>query len=202
MFWLALGYPLLAHLAVILSDRRLQWLALVWLVGLALVGALTQRRAWAWAVFLASGALLYWLVVAGHGLYALYVPPAVIPAALFLLFASSLRAGQEALVTRIARIMHDGPLPEDLVVYTRQVTILWCVVCASLFASAVLLALFATPAWWSLMTNVIHYLVLGAVFILEYAWRRVRFRHHEHLGLFQFLRRVAQVRIGPGSRGP
>jgi uncharacterized membrane protein len=64
-----------------------------------------------------------------------------------------------------------------------------------LFLSAVLLAMFATSELWSLMTNVVHYLVLGAVFILEYFWRRIRFRHHEHLGLIQFLRRVAQVRI-------
>lgn len=199
MFWLALGYPLLAHLAVMLADQRLQWLALVWLVGLALSAALLQRRPWAWGIWLASSALLYWLVVAGHGLYALYVPPAAIPASLFLLFASSLRRGQEPLVTRIARIMHDGPLPEDLVVYTRQVTQLWCVVCASLFLSAILLAVFASAAWWSLMTNVVHYLVLGAVFLLEYGWRRLRFRHHEHLGLLQFLRRVAQVRLGPGK---
>jgi hypothetical protein len=46
------------------------------------------------------------------------------------------------------------------------------------------------------MTNVVHYLILGAVFVLEYAWRRVRFRHHQHLGPLQFLRRMAQVRLG------
>jgi uncharacterized membrane protein len=72
---------------------------------------------------------------------------------------------------------------------------LWCVVCAALFLSAVLLALFASPALWSLMTNVIHYVVLGAVFLLEYAWRRVRYRHHEHFGLFQYLRRVTRVKL-------
>ena len=195
MFWLALGYPLLAHLSVTLADRRLQWLSLVWLLGISLSGALVQGRAWAWLAWMAAGALIWWLVMQGHGLFALFVPPAAIPAALFLLFAGSLRAGQTPLVTRIATIMHDGPLPEDLVGYTRQVTALWATVCAALFLSAVLLALFASPRIWSLMTNVVHYLVLGAVFLLEYAWRRVRFRHHEHLGLVQFLRRVAQVRI-------
>lgn len=200
MFWLALGYPLLAHLAVVLADRRLQWLALLWLVGLALSGALRQRRPWAWICLVVLAAILYWLVVAGHGLYALYVPPVAIPAALLLLFASSLRAGEIPLVTRIARLMHEGELPPDLVTYTRQVTMLWCLVCGSLFMSAVLLAIFATPAWWSLMTNLVHYLVLGAVFLLEYGWRRIRFRHHPHLGLFQFLRRVAQVRLPPSSR--
>jgi uncharacterized membrane protein len=195
MFWLALGYPMLAHLAVMLADRRLQWLALVWLLGISLGAALLQGRAWAWVTWLVCGALIWWLVVEGHGLYALYVPPAAIPAALFLLFAGSLRAGSTPLVTRIATTMHDGALPEDLVKYTRQVTVLWAGVCATLFLSAVLLAMFATPVLWSLLTNVVHYLVLGLVFVLEYGWRRLRFRHHEHLGLFQFLRRMAQVRL-------
>jgi uncharacterized membrane protein len=195
MFWLALGYPLLAHLAIVLADRRLQWLALVWLLGIALGGALLQRRAWAWLTWAAAGALTWWLVVAGHGLYALYVPPAAIPAALALLFASSLRDGQTPLITHIARTMHGGELPDDLVAYTRRVTVLWALVCAAMFISAVAFALLASPTLWSLVTNLAHYLVLGAVFILEYAWRRIRFRHHEHLGLMQFLRRVTQVRI-------
>lgn len=195
MFWLALGYPLLAHLAVLTHDRRLEWLALVWLLGVAIGGALLHRRPWAWVVLVAGGAALYGLVVAGNGLYALYVPPAAIPAALFTLFAGSLRAGQVPLVTRIARHMHDGVLPEELVAYTRRVTQLWCVVCAGLFLSAVSLAVFATPALWSLMTNVIHYVVLGAVFVLEYAWRRVRYRHLEHFGLSQYLRRMTRVEL-------
>jgi len=195
MFWLALGYPLLAHLAVMLHEPRLEWLALVWLLGISIGGALVHRRPWAWIVLVAGSALLYWLVVAGNGLYALYIPPAAIPAALFALFASSLRAGQTPLVTRIARAMHDGPLPDDLVIYTRHVTQLWCGVCAALFVSAVLLALFASPPLWSLMTNVVHYLVLGAVFVLEYAYRRIRFPHHDHDGLFRYLRRLARTHI-------
>jgi uncharacterized membrane protein len=195
MFWLALGYPLLAHLAVLTEDWRLEWLALVWLLGIAVSGALIQRRLWAWAVLFAGSALLYWLVVEGNGLYALYIPPAAIPAALLMMFSLSLRAGQIPLVTRIARLMHDGPLPDDLVIYTRHVTQLWCCVCAAMFASAVLLALFAPAGLWSLMTNVIHYVVLGAVFILEYGYRRWRYRHHEHSGLFQYLRRLTRTKL-------
>lgn len=195
MFWLALGYPLFAHLSVVFAGRRLQWLALVWLLGISLGGALSQRRPWAWIAWIAASVLAWWLVVAGQGLFALFVPPAAIPLALFFVFAGSLRSGHTPLITRIATAMHDGPLPEDLVRYTRQVTMLWACVCAAMFLSAVLLAAFATPRVWSFMTNLVHYLVLGAVFLLEYAWRRIRFRHHEHLGLVQFLRRVARVRI-------
>ena len=195
MFWLALGYPLLAHLAVVFPDLRLQWLALTWLLGISLGGALLRWRAWAWITLLAGAALLYWLVVAGNGLHALYVPPALIPAALFMLFARSLRKGETPLVTRIARHMHDGTLPEPLVAYTRRVTQLWCGICAGLFLSAVLTAWLATPALWSLMTNLVHYLVLGAVFVLEFAYRRMRYGEHENFGLLQYLKRLARTNL-------
>jgi uncharacterized membrane protein len=64
-----------------------------------------------------------------------------------------------------------------------------------LFLSAVLLTLFAHPKLWSLMTNVIHYVVLGAVFVLEYGYRRWRYSHHEHYGLFQYLRRLTRTKL-------
>ena len=195
MFWLGLGYPLFAHLAVLTHDRRLEWLALVWLFGVAMGGALVRRRPWAWGLLLVVGGFLWWLVMNHRGLYALYIPAAVIPAALFVLFALSLRTGEIPLVTRIATLMHDGPFPADLVVYTRHVTQLWCCVCFAMFLSAVMLAIFASPELWSLMTNVIHYVVLGAVFVFEYGYRRWRYGHHEHSGLFQYLRRLARTRI-------
>ena len=145
MPWLALGYPLLAHLAVILGEPLLQWLALAWLLMVSLSGALVHRRPWAWVVFLLGSAAAYVLVTMDGGLYALYVPPALIPAALFMLFARSLRAGETPLVTKVATAMRGEPLPPDLLIYTRQVTQLWCVVCIALFVSAVTLALWASP---------------------------------------------------------
>lgn len=195
MFWLALGYPVLAHLAVVFDEVRLQWLALVWLIAISMWGALAARRAWAWLALLGSSALLYWLVVAGGGLYALYVPPAVIPAALFVVFARSLRPGAEPWISRVATVMRGEPLPPPLVAYTRQVTILWCGVFVAMFASAVGLAIWAPPEVWSLMTNFVHYLVLGAVFVLEFAYRRVRFRELEPWGLFEYLRRLVRTNI-------
>jgi len=195
MFWLALGYPLLAHLAVVLEQAWLQWLALAWLLAISLWGALAARRAWAWVALLASGAVLYWLVVAGGGLYALYVPPAVIPAALFIVFARSLRAGEQPWISRVATHMRGAPLPPPLVAYTRHVTVVWCGVFVAMFASAVALAAWASPELWSLMTNFVHYVVLGAVFVLEFAYRRIRYRALEPWGLFEYLRRLVRTNL-------
>jgi uncharacterized membrane protein len=195
MFWLALGYPLLAHLAVVFHDSRLEWLALVWVLTLSMWGALAARRAWAWLTLLAGAGLLYWLVVVGHGLYALYVPPAIIPAALLILFARSLRKGETPLITRIATAMRGEPLPAPLVGYTRHVTQLWCGVFILMFSSAVSLAIWAPPAVWSLMTNAVHYLILGAVFLVEFIYRRIRYRALEPWGLFEYFGRLIRTNI-------
>ena len=37
------------------------------------------------------------------------------------------------------------------------------------------------------MTNVVHYLVLGAVFVLEFAYRRIRFRAPRAFGIVRIL---------------
>ncbi|MGH8697217.1 MAG: hypothetical protein ACREVS_12115, partial [Burkholderiales bacterium] len=53
------------------------------------------------------------------------------------------------LVTRIARLVRDGELPEPLVVHTRRVTWLWAVSLALMAAVSAVLARFAEPATWS-----------------------------------------------------
>ncbi len=195
MFWLALGYPLLAHLAVLFEAPRLQWVALVWLLAVSMWDALAAGRRWAWGVLLVGAVVLYALVTAGGGLYALYVPPALIPIALLIVFARSLRHDAVPMVTRIASTMRGETLPAPLLTYTRQVTWLWCGVFVVMIASAVVFALWAPPTLWSLMTNVVHYLALGAVFVVEFGYRRLRYGHLEPWGLFEYLRRLTRTKL-------
>ncbi|MBC7982849.1 MAG: hypothetical protein H7Y02_03245 [Candidatus Obscuribacterales bacterium] len=195
MPWLAFGYPVLTHLAVLLHDARLQWLALVCLWALTLWSALSQRRAWAWVVFLIGCGALYGLTIVGKGMYILYIPPIAIPLALLILFARSLRNEAIPVVSRVAEIMRGEPLPDVLRAYTRNVTRLWCVVFVAMMLSAVATALWAATETWSLATNVIHYIVLGSVFVLEYLYRRVKYRDLEQWGLLQYLRRLARTNI-------
>ncbi|HEY8538231.1 MAG TPA: hypothetical protein VIL28_05145 [Steroidobacteraceae bacterium] len=195
MFWLALGYPLLAHLAVVFQEPRLQWAALVWLSAISLWGALASRRIWAWSALAVSAFVLYVLVLAGGGLYALYVPPAAIPAAFLIVFARSLRPGETPMINRIAETLRGEPLPPALQIYARQVTQVWCVVFVAMFVSAIACAAWATPELWSIMTNFVHYIVLAAVFVLEFAYRRHRFRDLENWGLLEYLRRLVGTRV-------
>jgi uncharacterized membrane protein len=194
MLALALAYPLLVHAAILWPHAWLEWLALAVLGALPLYRALRKPRLWAWcawALFLAACGLV---VAAGRSHWLLFIPPVVIPLTLLVVFAGSLRRGRVPMVTHVATIVR-GPLPPDLAHYTRGVTLMWCVVFAILTACAVAFAVFATLETWSLFTNFGCYLLIGAVFVGEYVFRRLRFRHHSHPGFVEYVRRIAPVRF-------
>jgi uncharacterized membrane protein len=97
---------------------------------------------------------------------ALYLPPVVAPLAIACWFAASLRAGHTPVIVRIARAV-TGDYGERRTRYARRLTAIWALLCAALAAEAAVLALAATPAVWSLMTNLVNHLVLAAVFAIE-----------------------------------
>jgi uncharacterized membrane protein len=194
MLWLALAYPLLAHLAVWLREPRLQWLSLTVLVAVALFDGLKQRRPVVWLGFILTAAALYALTTLGGGMVALYLAPILLPAALCMVFARSLRADATPLITRFAAAVRTS-MPEELVSYTGRLTMVWTVVLAALTLSALLAALFASAWWWSLLTNFIHYAVLGALFLGEYLLRRYKFPHLEHPSFFAYVRLLLGTRL-------
>jgi uncharacterized membrane protein len=194
MMWLALAYPLLAHLAVWLREPRLQWLSLTVLVAVALFDGLKQRRPAMWLGFFLAAAALYALTTLGGGMYALYLAPILLPAALCMVFARSLRADATPLITRFAAAAH-ASMPDDLASYTGRLTIVWTAVLAAMTASALVAALFASAWWWSLLTNFIHYVVLGALFLGEYIVRRFKFPDMEHPTFFAYVRLLLNTRL-------
>ena len=112
-------------------------------------------------------------------------------------WAPQRRSGKLSICEAIAAVARgEGePLPDVLKIYTRHVTQLWCVVAAILALSAIVTAMVASPELWSLITNIIHYLAMGAVFVLEFAYRRVRYAHLEPWGWLEYLKRLPRARI-------
>jgi uncharacterized membrane protein len=103
-----------------------------------------------------------------------------------LFFGRTLRPGQEALITRIARVS-DPLLPAHLVRYTRRLTAVW----VAYFICAALLAVFKGPfaAWTSLLA----WGGTAALFIGEY-WLRPRlFPGHPFPALGQQLKDTLRV---------
>ncbi len=179
MPWLFLAYPLLAHLATLLHNEVLAAVALAVFVAVPTLPLLRQGKRGAWLILVIVIAVLYGLARSGWAHYVMYLPPVLIPLSVLWLFARSLRPGDIPVVTRVATKIR-GELPEELRIYTRQVTQYWVGILILMAGGSLLLALFASPELWSLMTNIVQYLLMGSVFVLEYAYRRWRFRHLQH----------------------
>ena len=194
---LLIAYPLLVHAAVLLHEPRLAALALVMLITASLIRPLSVPRAWAWFALAAAAAALYALSRTAGGFYAAYLPSLVIPAVLAGVFGSSLRAGRQPLIEGFARRARGGELPDVLVRYTRRLTAAWTLLFVLMFASALLLIALGRREAWSLLTNIVNYVVIGAFVVGEFAWRRWRYAQYMHGGLIAHIRNVAASR--PGS---
>lgn len=189
-----LAYVVLVHLSIVLGRPALAGVALVVLGAAFLQRPLAARRPLAWAGLALIALASAWTVRQGVTLYALYLPPILLPLAMLGWWAGSLRPGRVPFVTRIATAIR-GPLSPDYAAYTRGVTQLWVLVFAALAAAGIGLALWAPAEIWSLFTNFLNTAFIGLVFLFEYLYRRVRFRHLEHPGFFHFIRQVARAGV-------
>ncbi|MEW6168180.1 MAG: hypothetical protein AB1651_10865 [Pseudomonadota bacterium] len=190
------AYPALTHAGVILDAPYLPLAGLILLLSAVLFKPLARLRLWAWLGLAACTAALAALARAEAGRYAIYLPSLLIPGALCILFGGTLRAGAEPLISALARSERGGTLAPDLVGYTRRLTQLWTLMFALMFAGALTLIVLDEIRLWSLLTNVLNYIAVGLLLVLEYVYRRWRFRHHPHPGFFEHLRTVARTRRG------
>lgn len=176
---LACACPIALHVAVVHGNRPLT--ALVSAAIAVNLGVLATRKAVPWWLLAAAGAAALAMMWSDREIARLaFLPPILIYVFVCWVFARTLLPGREPLVTRIARLVREGELPQPLVEHTRRVTWLWAVVPAVMAAISLALARFAEPATWSLFTNVVSYLVLGALFLLEYLYRLLRYPAIRH----------------------
>lgn len=186
---LLVAYPVLVHGGIVLQLRWLHGLALQVLFAGIFLAPLSERRPAAWLGWLVYAGVTLSLMVYGGSIYALYLMPLVLLAMAFSAFAHSLAAGRTPLVTGMAQALH-GALSPELLRYTRQVTQLWAAVLAGMFLVALALAFSGHREWWSLFTNVITYLLMAAMFLLEFIYRRWRFPDHGRESFTTYLRRL------------
>ncbi len=122
----------------------------------------------------------------------LYVPPVAINLALCWLFGRTLARGRTPLIARFA-ILEQGTLSDELASYTRMLTWLWTLLFAGAAAASLLLALSGNRDAWSLFTNLLNYLLVAALFLGEFAWRRLRYRGYRHQSPLELLRNVRRT---------
>jgi uncharacterized membrane protein len=108
-------------------------------------------------------------------------------------FGRTLRPGHEPLITGFARAVH-GTLPPVLETYTRNVTLAWCIVFALQVIVCAGLFLFASPQLGSLFVNVLSFPLVVATFVVEYAYRIMRFRGFPHVSIWAGIRLFVERR--------
>jgi uncharacterized membrane protein len=219
MILMGLSYPLLAHFAALSGRPGLIAASIGWLLVLTLLPGLQRRSPAAWAA----------LAVALTGLYAIAGSPAprllqLLPPMLMIgfmawVFGHTLRPGRTPLIESIIRALQ-GPqhdLDEDIIRYARRLTGVWTALLAVMAIVNATLALCAEPggllltfgvqpaltvpiSLWSLFANVLNYLLIAALFVGEFAFRRRRFPDQPYRGLLDFTGRVAG--LGASFRNP
>lgn len=203
------AYPLLAIAGAVTQRQVFALLALALLLTALLLPQLLARRASSWLLW--SGVLAGLLLGWRHGFAELLLSavPVLINALLAYWFGRTLATAEPRVARFIAAI--EGPerlCQPGVAAYARQVTWFWT---GLLGAQALLLAVLllcaepggllarlgvASPLpvperWAAGWLHLGGYLLLGAAFLLEYAWRRWRLRHLHHPGLHHTLLQLA-----------
>lgn len=124
--------------------------------------------------FVSAAALMHW------GVYA----------SLLATFGLTLRPGHEPLITSMARRLH-GDLGDEMVAYTRGVTIAWTIFFAAQLTLSILLFCFAPLVVWSFFANILDIPLVAAMFAAEYAVRLRRLRNPPRHSLSMIYNMVA-----------
>jgi uncharacterized membrane protein len=210
MLILGASYPVLAHVATLSARPDLIAASISLLIVLVLLPALRAGRWLGWATLLAAASGLYVALASGSAMSLLLLPPVLLNGFMAWLFGRTLRDGQMPLIERAARAMR-GPgarLDDEVVAYARGVTQAWTALFVVLTVVTLVLALLARPAGllrvagfdpsvsvplstWSLFANVLSYLLIGALFAIEFVVRARRFPHQPYSGVIDFARRLA-----------
>jgi uncharacterized membrane protein len=111
------------------------------------------------------------------------------------IFARTLGAGREPLVTRIARHVH-GAVPPDMARFTRTMTVAWCAFFAAQLLVSALLFAFATHDAWSLFVNLLDLPLLALMFALQQAFRALCFPHVPRVSVARIVKAFAAVSSG------
>jgi uncharacterized membrane protein len=122
------------------------------------------------------------------------IPHAIAYLSVLTVFGASLLPGRKPIVTTLAEKSR-GPLPPEVIRYTRRVTWAWCLFCASQLLLSLLLLLFAPAETWSVFVNVLNWPLLAAMVCVEFAWRTWRHGNATRERLIDGLRLPGRLKV-------
>ena len=170
-------YPVSVCLAI--AAGRPRWAIALSCVVLGIACLRRPRWRFAGVTFLLVSPFLVLFAVADLAKPLLFVPPAALNLGLATLFARTLEAGREPLISAIARAER-GTLEPDLAIYTRRLTAVWAIFFAGAAAFSIWLAAMSTPEIWGWFVAVGNHIAVASLFLGEYIFRRWRFPQYRH----------------------
>lgn len=206
---LAAAYLITANVAFTSGSPRLAAAA----ISILVVGSLfcirgQHRHALRVALALAAALFVFGVAEGFSPPLPLLIIPILVPATLAWVFARSLRPHRMPLIERFARAFHapDG-LPDGVAGYTRSVTIAWAALLAGIALANSWMAMHVfpgglldaagihspwpvAPAAFGWLSNIGSYLLIGAMFVIEFVVRLIRFPAFEFRNPIAFLRRA------------
>lgn len=189
---LSVAFTLLAHAAIVEGVPPAVGAALS-LIPVGLLALWAARRARHRLMILAAiavaalGLAVGWKDLERHFPDLFFIEHAGANLVLGLLFGRTLAAGREPLCTRFARVIH-GHVPPEVERYSRKVTIAWTVFFATLCTLSCVLYFMRLVEAWSLLANILTPLLVGAMFVIEYAVRMRVLPHWERVGILASVR--------------
>jgi uncharacterized membrane protein len=179
-----IAYPIVLHVFVLKEEVAMSHLLFVFaplLIVAAWVILRMTGKAWWPLLALGFAAAVYYIVTGDHGRIGLLAVNGLSHATLNLfllwLFGRTLLRGREPLISQISRHIN-GELKEEVVEYTRHVTIAWCAYFALQVLVSLGLYLLAPLGTWSFFINVLNLPLLILMFVAEKVYRTRRYPNH------------------------
>lgn len=172
------AYPILVQSSVGNARTGVVYNVLLWLPLVVLAGWIPtrSRNKALWLVVLSAAGVVVFLVERQERL-GLAAVSGISHATAYLIllwcFGRTLARGREPIITRYARTVH-GDLQPGMELFTRRVTIAWCVFFAAQLIASALLFAFAPLNVWSLFINLLNLPLLALMFAGQFIYRMVR----------------------------
>ena len=144
-------------------------LAALWIARGAYSSGFERRLSIAAAVF-------FIVCMIFRGGFLAYLYPVLVSLAFLAFFAFSLK--NEAVITKIARLK-ELDLDEKGVIYTRNLTKIWCAFFVFNAALSLALALMEDKFYWSVYSGAVSYALMGALFFGEILFRKRFIKNNE-----------------------
>ena len=193
MTLLTVCYPLLVHLGVYTGQLVMVVYFFSLLLCLPFVVAIAHKgRPNIWqALLLMLGVTLFYSSD-NYAVNIVQAQPVIMFSFAFILFGSSLRAGSVPLISRFA-ILIRGDVSAAVNDYGRGATRVWALFFLVMIFVSLYLAITASIETWSWFANVLSYVLVLLMFVIEFAVRRRVLKDHVDYSFIQFIRELSNV---------